>query len=250
MSSRFTVVGCVVTFGLLWFASCGVTGTHESAGWLQLGGMHETIAQGHDEGRVTLAELRGREHLYGVGALEGLAGELTLIDSRCVATGVDAAGAARPAGQDGQATLFVGQSVAAWDALTLAEAVSAARFDATVQARAEAQGRDTSRPFVFQVEGDFDDVRLHVINGACPIRARMHAEELPAEQRPFEWSGARLSGTLIGVYAENAVGQLTHPDTSVHGHLVYSDPLTGERLTAHVERLAVAPGAILRLPAD
>jgi hypothetical protein len=67
---------------------------------------------------------------------------------------------------------------------------------------------------VFTVEGDFSRVRLHVINGACPMHARLKKITLSKEQRPFEAELERVSGTLVGVYAKDAVGKLTHPATS------------------------------------
>lgn len=250
MTSRHSVAVCLAA-ALVLAGSTSCSGTAgASAGWLQYGGMHQTIAQQQHQGRVSLEALRATPHLYGVGALEGLSGELTVLDGRTVVSGVDAQGQARPADQDGQATLFAGQPVVAWTPVVLTDAVEAEAFDALVKARAEAAGLDTSTPFVFVVEGRFDDLRLHVLNGACPVHARMRAQELPADRHPWEWQGDGLEGTLVALYAEGSVGGLTHPATSVHGHLVFLDPVTGERLTAHVERLALAPGATLQLPAD
>jgi hypothetical protein len=51
------------------------------------------------------------------------------------------------------------------------------------------------------------------------------------------------------VYAEGSVGQLTLPATSTHGHLVYKDPASGRKVTGHLERFGLAPGAVLKLPA-
>ncbi|GJM23237.1 MAG: hypothetical protein DHS20C15_31520 [Planctomycetota bacterium] len=228
--------------------ACGAPATKHGE-WLQLGSMHETIAQQQHHGRISLDELRGTPHLYGVGALAGLQGELALIDSQSVVTTVNDEGMAQPAAEQGEATMFVGQCVESWSRVQHPEAVPAANFDATVKARAEQAGLDMSQPFVFMVEGTFTGVRLHVLNGACPIHARMLDLEIPAAQRPFEWSGAQLKGTLVGVYAEGAVGALTHPATSVHAHLVYDDPSSGARVTAHIERVGVGPGAHFKYPA-
>ncbi len=247
ISSALQSVALVALAGSL--AACAGTHSSTTDDWLVLGGMHETIAQQQHEGRVTLEELRGKAHFYGVGALAGLRGELTLIDSQTVATTVGADGAARPAAEDGSATMIVGQSVASWSPLHSGEAVAPDELDAGVKARAGQLGVDVSQPFVFLVEADFTDVRLHVLNGACPIHARMRDMEIEEVKRPFEWSAETLRGTLVGIYAEEAVGTLTHPATSVHGHLVYDDPVSGERVTAHLEQFGVAPGAVFKFPA-
>ncbi len=52
------------------------------------------------------------------------------------------------------------------------------------------------------------------------------------------------------IFSLTAVAMLTHPATSVHAHLIWDDPLTGQRLTGHLERFGLAPGAVLRLSAE
>lgn len=105
-----------------------------------------------------------------------------------------------------------------------------------------------NRPFVFCIEGEFQDVRLHIINGACPVHARMHNKKLPADRRPYEAEPKRIQGTLIGVYATNAVGRLTHPGTSTHPHLIFKDTESGVDLTGHLEKVGIVKGAVLKLP--
>jgi hypothetical protein len=182
--------------------------------------------------------------------LEGLKGEITVLDSVAVVTCVTPDGGPQAvAASDAKATLMVGQSVERWTRQALAEAVSHERFDETIGARAGGAGLETADPFVFVVEGTFADVRLHVINGACPIHARINKLEIAEGERPFELDVKNVSGTLVGVYAADAVGRLTHPATKTHTHLIYTDPATGERVTGHVERVGLAKGAVLKLPA-
>ena len=57
-----------------------------------------------------------------------------------------------------------------------------------------------------------------------------------------------VRGTVVGVYAENSVGNLTHPGTSMHSHLVFTDPSSGLKVTGHLERLGLRSGSQLRLP--
>ena len=219
------------------------------AGLLQVGGMHETIGRGQDQGRVSLAEIVGKPHFHGVGALEGLRGEITVLDSVAIVTGVTRDGRPQPMeGATAKATMLVGESIGEWMDVTLTEEVSHEQFDQTIRDMAAGKGIDVSQPFVFVIEGELADVRLHVINGACPIRARMRKLDIEREKQPFELEENRMNGTLVGVYAEDAVGTLTHPATRTHAHLIYIDEQTSERLTGHIERVGLAKGAVLRLP--
>jgi len=221
----------------------------EAPAFLRYGTMHEAIGQGRSQGRVAIADVCAEPHIYALGALAGLAGEVTILDSQPVLTGVSPSGRPVPfPPADAQATMLAGRSVPAWDASVLHTSVPAADFDATITAALRNTRLDVAQPTVFLLEGEFTDVRLHTLNGACPVHARMKAVELPPESRPFELETATLRGTLLGIHAVDSVGKLTHPATTTHAHLVYRDPQTGDQVTAHVERAGVAAGAALKLP--
>jgi alpha-acetolactate decarboxylase len=245
--SRFVGV-CLSAALLLW--GCGAAKPSATTGLVQFGAMHEAIGMRQHQARVDVAELAGRPHFYGVGAVEGLKGEITILDSVAFVTRVTAEGAPQAvAPADAKATLIVGQSIERWTRHTVTEAVPHERFDETIGARAVGAGVETAVPFVFVIEGAFTEVRLHVINGACPIHARINKLEIPEGERPFELDAENVSGTLVGIYAADAVGRLTHPATKTHTHLIYTDPATGERVTGHVERVGLSKGATLKLPA-
>ena len=214
---------------------------------VQYGSIHETIGRKDHKGRVDLSELLKRPHFYGIGALAGLEGEITILDSVPVVTTVSAKGKPE-AIPEGEATLLVGQSAAAWKEVEITENIPHDRVDAAIRKLAAQNGIDTSRPFVFTIEGQCSDVRLHVINGACPMRARMKKETIPDGQEPFEFETESVKGIVVGVYAADSVGKLTHPATSQHSHLVYTDAATGQRVTGHLEQYGVARGATLKLP--
>ena len=214
------------------------------------GSMHETIGQQQHQGRIGLADLLENPDLCGVGALERLRGEISIVDGTLVVTAVDSDGKLKSFNDQArslQATLFVGGSVKKWQVVPLGEAVGPNDFDKLIGEQATALGIDPSRPFLFLIEGKFTVVRLHVINGACPLHARLRNKPIEEGQKPFEREFERVSGKLVGVFARDAVGKLTHPATSVHAHLVFEDQ-DGQVLTGHLERVGVARDATLRLP--
>ncbi|QDU42747.1 hypothetical protein Mal52_12140 [Symmachiella dynata] len=217
---------------------------------IQYGRMREVIGMQKHHGRIALAEATSQPHLYAVGALEGLTGEVTVLDGAVVATTVDEAHQLQPVdvNPEIQATLLVGNHISAWTDHTVSKAVPSEEFDAYIEQLASEQGIDTSKPFVFTASGDFIDVRLHVIQGACPVHAKLHGVELSENEKPFEGSFPRLTGTLVGVFAKNAAGELTHPDTSTHTHVVFNEPNSDARVTAHVEQTGLDEGAVIRLP--
>lgn len=143
---------------------------------------------------------------------------------------------------------LIGAYVPSWTARTVTADVAPDAFDRQIADAAAQAGVDTSAPFVFTVEGHFSDLRLHVINGACPMHARLRRMEIPKDRQPVEVEHDQVRGTVVGVFATDAVGRITHPDTSTHVHLLFKDPASGETVTGHVEQLGLLAGAVVRVP--
>ncbi|TWU40125.1 Alpha-acetolactate decarboxylase [Novipirellula aureliae] len=218
---------------------------------VQYGTMHEAIGMQQHQGRVQLIDLVKQPHFYAVAALEGLAGEVTILDNKVVITGVGSNGQLTPISNvdgDRQATMLAGAYVPSWTRHSVLDNVAPKDFDQWIASSALAAGVDTDKPFIFSLEGQFTDVSLHVIHGACPIHARVQKIELPKEQQPFESELKKVAGTIVGIYAKDAVGNLTHPATSTHAHLLYKDKTTGKLLTGHIEKIGLAEGTVLMLP--
>ena len=117
-----------------------------------------------------------------------------------------------------------------------------------IEGKAKGMGIDTSAPFPFVIVGNLHDVEMHVIRGACPVRSKRNEIKLQKYHQPFETTFPSITGTLVGIYAKNAAGNLTHPDKSTHTHVVFKFVDDGPELTGHVDSVAVAEGAVLRLP--
>jgi hypothetical protein len=96
-------------------------------------------------------------------------------------------------------------------------------------------------PFV--VEGALHELELHVLNGACPFRA---AQGNDAGRAPLRRSFDRASGTLVGFVTDEPPGVLTHHGSRTHVHVLVESP---ERISAHVDRVTVAAGSVIRVPA-
>ncbi len=218
---------------------------------IQYGEMHEVIGLQKHEGRVLLGELLAKPHFYGVGALAGLQGELSIIDSRATVTEVTDAARAKSSNEDTakrQATMLIGAYVDAWTQSVCERDLTDRELDEWIQSEIARQGGDIRQPMIFLLRGTFSDVHLHVINGACPVHARIRKLKISESERPFETTLPNVSGEVVGVFALDAVGKLTHPATSTHKHLIYRDSQSAEKLNGHIESMAVRRGAKLMLP--
>lgn len=217
----------------------------------QYGEMRLVLGQGRHEGRVRLGDLTKTAHCYGVGALAGLAGEITILDGQLMVSRVDQAG--RPTTDskeqgERKAAMLVAAYVPSWTERRIERDVPAEGLESFLRAAAQQAGFDTAKPFPFMIEGKLTDLDVHIINGACPMRAKRLGLSIASAQQPYQGSFAKMPGRLIGVYAEGAEHRLTHHGTRTHTHALLKDE-NGQVFTAHVERAGVRAGSVIRLPA-
>lgn len=84
---------------------------------LEYGEMRQVLGLGHHEGRIRLGDLTEQPHCYAVGALAQLAGKVTILDGKIVATRVDTSGKPKTEttkAEDDKATMLVAAYVAKW----------------------------------------------------------------------------------------------------------------------------------------
>jgi len=208
------------------------------------GTMHEVMMEGKTQGRVELAPLQADYQLVGIGALEGLAGEVVLLDGVAWCTRAGKLGALEThagAEKGVRATLFATTRVRAWFTLPVPPGLAASGLADFVATSAQQYGLGGTQTIPFLIEGSFSDVRAHVLNGRCPEAGPGSPETEPVRRRlPV------AKGHLVGFYTTMPPGTLTHKGEKTHVHLLVKD---GESIACHVDELQISAGSVLRLPA-
>ncbi|MFO1076418.1 MAG: acetolactate decarboxylase [Planctomycetota bacterium] len=214
---------------ICWFAACQTAPTSTVASW---GTMREALHDGHSEGRVDLAGLGG-PGVVGVGALAGLAGEITIVDDRVLVARADGTACrVESPGPGDRATLLVRGVADSWLRFPLPDCETYDDLEHAIAARLAELGRDPTAPSPVRIRGRAPDVAYHVIAGACPIA---HPEGPP----PWRYRGPLDPVELVGVYVEGAEGQLTHHMHSSHLHVV------AEGRTGHLDDVALRDAELL-----
>ncbi|MCA9244785.1 MAG: acetolactate decarboxylase [Phycisphaerales bacterium] len=214
-------------------------------GVTQYGGMREVLRDGATQARVKLADASRTPHAYGVGALANLEGEVTILNgdvwvARKAGADLRMTGPAVVASD--QATLLTLTSVDNWTDVALPAHLSGLDLEAEIERIAQQNGVDTSKPFPFLIEGEITKLEAHVIAGGCPMSG--------AADNPEPWRlsiDAPTKGTLVGFFANDQAGVMTHHGSRTHMHVIMT--LDDRTITAHVEEASVAAGSVLRLPA-
>jgi acetolactate decarboxylase len=241
---RFCCAGCIGGFER---DPDGYLERVRPAGVRHHGAMREVMRDGRTEGRIAVAAATRFPHAYAVGALEGLRGEITIVDGAAWVTrlhdGAPALTGPQPTEGD-LATLLTVAHVPAWHDVEVTGSASGLALEHVIANAAREAGHDPERPIPFMLEGAPEELALHVINGFCPV-----STPAPAEAEPWRWTMAdRQAVTVIGFYAPDSAGVMTHHGTALHAHAVV--PRDGRTIAGHVDRLRIGAGMTLRVPAS
>lgn len=210
------------------------------------GTLRGVLRDGDTAGKIRLSEAT-RPHCVGIGAPEGLAGEIVVIDGESWVAKADPQGrmeTQHPAAPETMATFLAVATVPMWfDQPTKIE-LSLDELEEAVRVAAENSGLDTTSPFPFIVEGRFTAINLHILNGRCPF-AQPNGDDDPAHD-PIRIQTNDAQGVLVGFFHDGPPGILTHAGTKLHVHALLKDE---QHTVGHVDALSVAAGAVIRVPA-
>lgn len=225
-------------------SNAGTPANASSSGLVSwVGEMHQTIMEGKVAAQIHIAPLLIRPGLNAVGPVEGLAGEITVIDGTVnigVSNGQETR-SSRPL--DAGAPFLVWANVSAWKRQALPpEITTLDALEERLPALLRNAGFDAASPIPFRVEGTARTLKYHVlqpVSGLPPGRESHDRAQVHAE----------LTATLVnlvGFYSTSHRGIFTPGSSDVHVHFVTAD---GSR-SGHVESFDLQPGAMLLLPAS
>ena len=207
-----------------------------------IGAQRETIMNGRLAAALDLRTLASTPHLYGLGPIEELRGEVTIADSRPSLARVGPDGAVRVAENfEAGVPFFVWAEVPAWQMVPIpAEVRSFANLEAFVLRAAASVGLDPQKPTPFLVRGRQDLIEFHVLNrvGDAAHSMEMHKKI----QAVFELAQAET--IMVGFHSPVHRGIFTPMDSTIHIHFQTAD--NGK--SGHVQKLELGKDLLLGLP--
>ena len=210
------------------------------------GALREIMHMGRTDRRVDLAPMIGRAGLYGLGALEGLGGEVTIWDGQLWLSTPDGQGGAvagRHQGTTSGATLLVSAEVDRWQERPISQAVPFDQLDAFIEREARAAGVNVAEAFPFRIEGSPTRLDWHVIDGSkIPSDAHGHEAHMRTAVRG---SLTARPVQILGFYSPKHHAIFTHHDTNTHAHVIVATPA----ISGHVDHVDISVGSKLFLPA-
>lgn len=208
----------------------------ESAGTLR-----QIMQEGDISAKIDLQTLSGKPNLYGLGAAEGLKGEIMIWQGDAYQTTVAGSGLATYDGFRKKASLLVYSEVSSWDSIPLPPEIDDLKtLEGFLVQAATDLGIDTKHPFPFLLKGQPAIVSWHVIDWDANDTEHTHAKHQQAGMRSG-WKNTPIE--IIGFYGPTP-GIFTHHGSHIHLHATTPD----RRLVAHLDQATGISSMRLYLP--
>lgn len=214
------------------------------SGEVRVHGVLRELMHGGQEGpTLALGGMVPNPDLYAVGALADLAGEVTVAGGKVYLSYPDGTDARTetPSKPNAAAALLVAAEVPAWRTVTTDRRIGFDELDAEVGRLAAAAGMNLAQRFPFVLEGEFEDLEWHVIDGRRLPAGGSHQDHRSTAVRT---KLKRASALLVGFFSQNDQGVFTHMGSKTHIHCVREEPLA----TGHLDHVTIPAGTTLKFP--
>lgn len=238
--NRFTRFS--VATGLLLLAGCSMLQSQKAVPEIHTLGANANFGKGDFSSHANLADFRHTPHLYAVGPVQHLGGEVLVIDSVPYAVEVRDGHLQVISSWDYAPPFLVYSQVARWRELEVPETVQTyTQLESWISAAAGKQGLDPEQPFAFRLRARTISMTVTVMNRP----ASAVPGERPLREFQTSWEVGGVDTDFVGFYSTRHAGVFLGNEEKVHIHAITHD----RRLAGHVLDFRLAPGASLYLPA-
>ncbi|HEY9176922.1 MAG TPA: acetolactate decarboxylase [Flavipsychrobacter sp.] len=202
------------------------------------GAMSNVMKKGQLYGTISLDTIQ-QPHLFGLGPVEYLAGEITIADGRAYTSKVLSPTAMEvKETYDLKAPFFVYSRVDDWKEYTLPDSVTGIE---TLERHLDGISRNSQRPFAFRLEGVVPSARIHIVNLPPGTKVSKPAD---AQKGKTYYPVKNMHADIIGFFSTEHQTVFTHHDRYIHMHLVSKDRKT----MGHIDELLLNKELKLYLP--
>lgn len=199
------------------------------------GNLREMMMDNVTTSNLDLHKLESYTHLYALGAIEGLAGEISVVDGVSLTTRIENDSIINESTYDVNATLLVYTQVDRFRTVNVNEELSLNALEEFLGDVSES--RELANPFAFRIKGTASKIRWHIVEGSS--NSHDHATT------SYNRSQNEVEVELLGFYSDHHQGVFTHHGSNTHIHLV--NLKTG--MTAHVDDVTIKANSKLLIPA-
>ena len=200
-----------------------------------VGAMRNVMHKGELFGTISLDTISNTSHLYGLGPLEYLKGEILIIDGKSfVSRVVSDTTMSVEENWKVKAPFFVSANVEKWVKIDFPDSIQTIP---QLEIFLETISENNQRPFVFKVSAIVQSGDIHLVN--LPEGTEVHSpEEAHQEQKNYPLDNEQAE--LIGFFSTEHQGIFTHHDSYVHIHLITND----QKKMGHLDKVMLKKGTV------
>lgn len=200
-----------------------------------VGQMKNVMWKGQLYGNIHLDTIANKTHLYGLGPVEFLAGEVLIIDGKSytsIVTGNTTMKVEET--YDIKAPFFGYANIANWTELTIPDSIQTIQ---QLEAFLDKATEKSHRPFMFKITGTVEQATIHIVNLAKGSKVSSPDD---AHKGQVNYQVNNEESEIIGFFSTEHQAIFTHHDTFVHMHLMTKD---GQKM-GHLDKVLFKRGAI------
>ena len=206
------------------------------------GALKNIMHKGDISAKVDLKEFKNIEHLYALGAIEDLNGEIQIFNGKSFNTIVIDSTLNFDYSFNKKATLLVYASVNKWKSFKIPDnIVTYEQLENYIGQTAKVNQIKTDEPFPFLLEGTTKLFDWHVINWKAGDMEHSHEKH---KNSGLHGTMSNQEVKMLGFYSDSHHTIFTHHTTNMHMHVKTVD----NKLAGHVDGLTLGKGMILKLP--
>ena len=201
------------------------------------GAMHKMMMSGDNSGKLDISAIKSR-NLYGVGPLEGLKGEITILDGKPYIGTVSSSG--KPVVQKKwteSAVFFVHAESRNWKTMKVDGGIGSKKeLDKFIADALKLYSIDKEEKAIFKVRAKARSLAYHIMN--LKSEARISHQSHRSAKVMYELEGSNIE--IVGFWApKKMMGVYSHMGDRTHLHFVSKD----EKHSGHIDSLSLEPGS-------
>lgn len=201
------------------------------------------IKEGNFTGNIDLQDLDDINHLFAIGPLEGLKGEITINDSKpSISTLTRDKKQKDVSNFKHRAIFLVYGSVKEWQEIEIDKDLNSLNeIEQFVKENAVSYNLPLNKAFPFKIEGVAEKITYHIIykQDNKPHNKKEH------QRSKIKFNKENESNTVIGFWSDaEGEGIYTHPNKRTHMHYI-SDT---SKDSGHIDAIKLNSGAVLFIP--
>ena len=206
------------------------------------GALKNIMHKGDISAQANLKDFQDKKHLFALGAVEQLKGEVLILDGASIISSVQNEELSISNSFDHKATLLVYAQVAKWKSFDIpSKIVSFEDLEKHIEQVAKDNGINTDEPFPLLITGVVNSFDWHVINWKDGDKVHSHEKHITSG---LHGTIKNQAVDILGFYSNSHHAIFTHHTTNMHLHVKTTDG----KISGHLDELTLGQGMTLQLP--